>query len=170
MVKMKKILVPIDLSEYSLEAVEYACGLASGSEAQIYLLHVVPIEQPFAFPVVDQHSETTLRDLEEKLLAQLEVFIRRKVCNAKHLVRVIRRGEPSGEIVKFSKDESIDLVVMATHGRTGVGHVLMGSVAEKVVRHSPVPVLTVKPLLIRETLLKEHDIEEQLRLHGQWNK
>src|SRR5713101_7095328 len=113
--QIRKILVPIDLSEYSLEAVEYACGLASGSEAQVYLLHVMPLEPPFAFPMVDQRSETALRNLEETALSQLEIFIRKKVCSAKRIARVIRRGEPFREIVRFARDEKSDLIVMATH-------------------------------------------------------
>ena len=160
---MKKILVPIDLSEYSFEAVEYACKLASGNETQIYLFHVGP-DKPLTVPAIDQHSETALRDVEDASLTRLEMFIRKKVCSARRIVGVIRRGEPFREIVKFSRDEKIDLIVMATHGRTGVAHVLMGSVAEKVVRHSPVPVLTVKPQSVRETLLREHDIEAQLHI------
>lgn len=164
MMQLKTILVPIDLSEHSFEAVEYACSLISGNEAQIYLIHVIPIQQGLSFPVVDQHSESALRDFEETSQAQIETFIRKKVTCSKNAVRVIRRGEAFREIIKFAKDEKIDLIVMATHGRTGLAHVLMGSVAEKVVRYSPVPVLTVKPQLIREALLKEHDIEEQLHI------
>jgi nucleotide-binding universal stress UspA family protein len=66
-------------------------------------------------------------------------FIRERISGAHRIVRVIRRGDPSVEIVKFARDEGIDLIVMATHGRTGLAHVLMGSAAEKVMRSSVVP-------------------------------
>jgi nucleotide-binding universal stress UspA family protein len=154
--------VPIDLSEYSLEAVKYARELVSGKETQIYLLHVISVESQCALPVVDQGSESVLREIEEVSLAQLETLNRKKICNARNIAYVIRRGLIFREIVKFAKDEKIDLIVMATHGRTGIRRALIGSVAEKVITHSAVPVLAVKPQLLREALLNENEIEVQL--------
>lgn len=66
--------------------------------------------------------------------------------------------------MKFAEEENFDLIVIATHGRTGLAHGLMGSVAEKVVQHSSVPVLAVNPLKMEEPVLEEEDIETQLRV------
>jgi nucleotide-binding universal stress UspA family protein len=68
------------------------------------------------------------------------------------------------EIRKFAEEEGVDLVVIATHGRTGLKHIVMGSVAERTVRHSSIPVLTVKPHPLRETILKNEDVERDLHL------
>lgn len=162
--KMKKMLVPIDLSEFSLEALELANSLASLYQAQVYLLHVIPIETPIGYPAVDHHSETILRDAGDFSVKLLDAMIEKKMNNSKKLVRVIRRGEPHLEIVRYAKDEGVDLIIMATHGRTGLARVFLGSVAEAVIRRSPVPVLAVKPRIVMEKLLKENDIREQLHL------
>ncbi len=156
---IKKILVPIDLSDYSFEAVQYACELAAGREAQMYLLHVIPVEPALAYCAVDQHSETAMRDLEQASIKKLDGFISKKICDEKRIAQVIRRGDPSGEIINFARDEHFDLIVMASHGRTGLKRVLMGSVAEKIVRRSSVPVLIVKP---QDILIDQKDVDEQL--------
>jgi nucleotide-binding universal stress UspA family protein len=68
--------------------------------------------------------------------------------------------------VKYASAEGMDLIIMATHGRTGLAHVVMGSIAEKVVRHSEVPVLTIKPLPLHPTWVKQQDVDEQLHLQS----
>ncbi|MCK5572484.1 MAG: universal stress protein, partial [Bacteroidetes bacterium] len=80
------------------------------------------------------------------------------------LTRVIRSGPPAEQIKRFAEEVGIDLIVMATHGRTGFHHIVMGSVAEKVVRLSGVPVLTVKPRPLRESILRDEDVETELHL------
>jgi len=82
----------------------------------------------------------------------------------KKSVAVVRSGSAEAEILRFAEEEKIDLIVMATHGWTGLKHILMGSVTEKVVRRSPVPVLTVKPKSIGENLLTQEDIDINLHL------
>jgi len=77
---------------------------------------------------------------------------------------VVRSGVAEKEILRFAEEERIDLVVMATHGWTGLRHMLMGSVAEKVVRYSPIPVLTVKPKPAREEIVRRDDVELELHL------
>jgi len=77
---------------------------------------------------------------------------------------VVRRGFAYEEIMRFVDEEEIDLIVMATHGRTGLPHIIMGSVAERVVRHSPVPVLTIKPLKVQE---QSREREHPAALHMQ---
>ncbi|HEX9614580.1 MAG TPA: universal stress protein [Bacteroidota bacterium] len=79
---------------------------------------------------------------------------------------IVRHGKAASTNVKTARDARMDLIVMSTHGRTGLGHVLMGSVAEKVVRYAPWPVLTMKPEEFREVVaLTEEDVAGSLHLH-----
>jgi glycine betaine transporter len=148
-VYLKKILVTTDLSQYSLAALEYAQSFGLLYASRILLLHV------------DEHPHHRSGD---QAVAELAEFVARNVDPDLRLTQVVRSGHPAAEIRKFSQEENVDLIVMATHGRTGVKHALMGSVAERVVRLSAVPVLTVKPLPVRESLLREEDVENELHL------
>lgn len=161
---IRKILVPTDFSEHSFTALEYVLSLTAMYDAKIYLIHVVDAMPVYAFPQVDLHSETVFRDMVAKAHEELNHLVSRKVGNTRKVVTTVLRGEVYKEIVNFAQEEGIDLIVIATHGRTGLAHVVMGSVAEKVIRYSPVPVLTVKPEKVIENLLKNSDVEEQLHL------
>ncbi len=149
MVYLRKILVTTDLSQYSLEALEYAQSFGLLYASRIFLLHV------------DEHGH---HGGASPAVASLAEFVARSVDPDIKLTQVVRSGHPAAEIRKFSQEENVDLIVMATHGRTGVRHALLGSVAEKVVRLSAIPVLTVKPLPIREILLRNEDVENELHL------
>jgi glycine betaine transporter len=148
-VYLKKILVTTDLSQYSLEALEYAQSFGLLYASRIFLLHV------------DEHGH---HRGEDQAIAALAEFVARNVDPDLKLVQIVRSGHPASEIRRFSQEENVDLIVMATHGRTGVKHAVMGSVAERVVRLSAVPVLTVKPLPVRESILRDEDIENELHL------
>lgn len=162
---INKILVPIDFSPFSLAGMEYVKFLAMLYDTEIYLLYVVPENVLVApYPNVDLNSETILRDTMEKAREELHHFVGDHLKNMRDVKQVVRCGKPSKEIVTFAQEEAIDLIVMATHGRTGLAHVLMGSVAEKVVQYSTVPVLTVKPEELAENMMEELDVEEQLHL------
>jgi nucleotide-binding universal stress UspA family protein len=152
MVYLRKILVTTDLSDYSLAAMEYASSLGLIYSSRLFLVHVVDHRE-------GQHGMT-----EEQGRKVLGDFVDRHVSRDVSVVPVVRFGNPVLEIRKFAAEEGIDLVVMATHGRTGLRHILMGSVAEKVVRQSSVPVLTVKPHPIRESILQDEDVEKELHL------
>ncbi|MBI1770349.1 MAG: universal stress protein [Bacteroidetes bacterium] len=156
---IRKILVPTDLSELSLAGLDCAHKLVSHRGAQIYLLHVLA-RQTMPTPTAESALGKFGAACEHSLNSELEQFLTEQTKRYENIVCIVRRGEAWREIVRYAREEKIDLIVIATHGRTGLAHVLMGSVAEKVVRHSTVPVLTVKPQLIREALLKEDDIEE----------
>jgi nucleotide-binding universal stress UspA family protein len=158
------ILVPTDFSELSQVSLEYVSSLAVLYDAKVYLMYVVDNASFRAFPAIGQNAETFLRDLEKKAMEQLRTMVNDKFSQLKRVLPVVLRGEPSREIVRFAREESVDLIVIATHGRTGISHVLMGSVAEKVVRHSPVPVLTVKPASMRGIWMEQSDLDEQLHL------
>jgi nucleotide-binding universal stress UspA family protein len=165
MKSMKKILIPTDFSLFSLSGIDYALSLTKLYNAAIYMLHVVPQSVFVAlYPNLDLNSETVLRDNAVKVKTEFDSFIHNYLNNVPNINQVIKQGEPYKEIVRFAHEEDMDLIVIATHGRTGLAHVLMGSVAEKVVRYSSVPVLTVKPEGLRNDILHEKDVEEQLHL------
>jgi nucleotide-binding universal stress UspA family protein len=100
----------------------------------------------------------------EKVLEDLRSVISAHLPSGIPCEPMVRTGLPAQEILRCAEMEGIDLVVMATHGRTGLRHILMGSVAETVVRLSRVPVLTVKPTELRESVIRNEDIENELHL------
>lgn len=140
---VKNILVPVDYSESGDAAMAYAVSLAREYGAELHLVHVY--EQPFAyvdagFSGTPMPTEIPPADLKEEE-ARLD-----RVTPAKD-VKFRRKfivGAPADDLVDYAKENAIDLVVMGTHGRTGLTRLLMGSVAEGVVRRSPCPVLTIK--------------------------
>jgi universal stress protein A len=162
-VYLKKILVATDLSDYSLAAVEYAASLGLLYSSKIYFLHVIDAPA-YVFSVhgVDVAARMKPQHSVEEALGELESFVTGKINPDIRLTPVVRSGNPAEEIKRFAEEAAIDLVVIATHGRTGLKHMVMGSVAEKVVRISNVPVLTVKPQPVREYILKNEDIESEL--------
>jgi nucleotide-binding universal stress UspA family protein len=130
MIEVKSILVPTDFSDFSRYALDYALTMAQTFKARIILIHVTPEN-------VKQRQAEDRKRLEEfippELKKGLEVEIIHKV------------GIPFVEIIRAAKEKKTDLIVMATHGRSGLSHILFGSVAEKVVRKSTCPVLSIRP-------------------------
>ncbi|MBW7889247.1 MAG: universal stress protein [Bacteroidetes bacterium] len=145
MIKMKKILVTTDLSDASLSAMDYALWLAKTDRAEIYLLYCVDTIPIVAYHTVDltvdQFRNHILED-EKNNLNRLAEKIQKQ--SKKKITTVLLEGNAAHSIVYFAKDNDIDIIVMSTHGRTGLQHVLIGSVTEKVVRTAACPVLTVK--------------------------
>jgi nucleotide-binding universal stress UspA family protein len=142
MIKLDRILAPTDFSDHSGQAVQYACELAKRFGAELRLLHVVqPPSSVIAYgaPVPEEvlHPQSEA----QKELESLEVPDAEQI---RQVVREIQSGPPFVEIVRYAKANDVDLIVMGTHGRTGIVHALLGSVAEKVVRKAPCPVLTVR--------------------------
>jgi nucleotide-binding universal stress UspA family protein len=145
MLTIRKILCPTDFSEPSEAGWAFALTLAEQFGAEVILLHVVP--EPVGNPIAYEMGYTPerfLRSVTEeatRLLADLAA----KAGDWKVTIRqVLRRGVEFREVNAAAKEEGADLIVMGTHGRTGLAHLLIGSVAEKVVRTAPCPVLTVK--------------------------
>lgn len=141
---IQKILVPVDFSEHSEKACVWAVGMAEKWRARILLLHVVP--RP-TYPPVLMGSYFNAADFEAGLRAEAEEQIQAFVKKIPHAGAPIETkvmiGDPSWDICKTAEEQGCDLVVMGSHGRTGLGHVLLGSVAERVVRLSSCPVLVV---------------------------
>lgn len=146
MVKFKKILYPTDFSESSKESLTYAFELAEQYSAELHLLHVLPnsidalVTYGFgAIPIPSDWDENVREEAKKQLSEILNDESRINIT------RATAEGEPFLGIIRYARENEIDLIVMATHGRSGFEHILMGSEAEKVVRKSPCPVLTVPP-------------------------
>jgi nucleotide-binding universal stress UspA family protein len=146
MIDLHRILVPTDFSKFSENALRYASAFAEKFGAELHLLHVVQdlswfipeaiLLAPSVTPPVDQFV-TAARSALDRVVKDLHlpgVTIHPEVCE----------GTPFEAIIRFAREKDIDLIVMGTHGHTGLAHMLMGSVAEKVVRKAPCPVLTVR--------------------------
>jgi len=143
MIELKKILVPTDFSEFSQAAIRYGQELATRYQAELHLIHVLEMhpsltptfELGLALPSQIQESRAAAEETLAKLPADTSV-----AC-----VRAVLEGKPVVEILRYAREKEIDLLVATTHGRTGLAHVLMGSVAENLVRMATCPVLTVRP-------------------------
>jgi universal stress protein A len=147
MAVMKKILVPTDFSKFSDKALKQAVEMAKQNKAKIYLLHVVGVVQQCAVDycldqqTIDALDKKSIKSSEDMMQKQIK-----KVVNSRdvEIISYVVKGTPYHEILKEQEDKKIDLIVIATHGRTGlIGH-LLGSVAEKVVRHAKCPVFLVR--------------------------
>ncbi|QRK10949.1 universal stress protein [Archangium violaceum] len=144
MSKIHRILVPVDFSETSKRALDYAYFFANRFDAKLDVLHVWrPSEYAGDEMVVLTRSEpeltlsTFLRNHADQ---QLSAFLK----NVPHSKQMLEAGEPAHVIAKVAAEGGYDLIVMGTHGRTGLSHMMMGSVAEKVVRLASCPVLTYR--------------------------
>jgi universal stress protein A len=161
---VRNILVSTDFSDFSSAAVDYAASFALLYGARIHLVHVIESGSVVGVPGMEVNTTASGAGAEDNAQEEMRKFVYWKMKNNTNLEQVILKGEPHREIVKYAQENEIDLIVIATHGRTGMAHILMGSVAEKIVRHSPVPVLAVKPLEMRERILKKEDVEEDLHV------
>ena len=141
MIALKRILVPHDFSDTSTAATNYAVALARSFGAQLVFLYVgdgSKTELEGEIPVASDGAVVeAVRNRLVKTLAPVDQVVLSPEFYA-------RAGTPATEIVSFAREHEVDLIVMGTHGRGFVGHVVMGSVAEKVVRTAPCPVLTVR--------------------------
>jgi nucleotide-binding universal stress UspA family protein len=142
---IKKILVPLDFSPHSKAALDFAVDLARRYEAGLELLYVY---EPLTYTLPEGYVLVTPEQLSEilnKLQAQLEtVRSQARSAGASQVATTLLQGGPVTEILRFARERDADLIVMGTHGRTGIKRLFIGSVAENVVRSSSCPVLTVR--------------------------
>jgi universal stress protein A len=134
-----RILCPVDFDRASRAAIETACQAVRGPAPVIYLLHVVPVAPALAGVPIEPYP-VTRSDVEMELRQMIPSPAPEEI----RFELIARRGEAAKEILRAIGDLGVDSVVMATHRRKGVRRLLLGSVAEKVVRESPCPVLTVR--------------------------
>lgn len=147
--KLNRILVPIDFSDCSKKALQYALPLAKEHQAAITLLYVVPTAYGGSeYAAIDYAQlEASMKAGGQKELAKLEMDEMLNEVSTDTLVRV---GSAAREIIETAQELPADLIVISTHGRTGLKHVLLGSVAEHVVQRAPCPVFVVRE--------REHEI------------
>lgn len=143
----RRILWPTDFSETSLHAARYARALCARFQAVLHVLHVVPppinpdVNIMFAGEVPLVVSEADLSDASRRGLQRL---VEKHLDNDPKIVCDVAAGNPWVAICEYAKKHEIDMIVITTHGRTGITHAIIGSTAERVVQHAPCPVLTVK--------------------------
>lgn len=141
----KKILCPLDFSEFTKEVVAYAADIAKRYRAELHVLHVIPNLTYFT-PYESFLTPENLVAIEKNIQDEVDRDFKKVLGTVDIDVRkAVRTGVAFVEIIDYAKTEGIDLIVMGTHGRSGIEHILIGNVAEKVVRKSPCPVMTIRP-------------------------
>jgi nucleotide-binding universal stress UspA family protein len=162
---VRRILVPVDYSSDSQQALLWGSSLAEKYGSRLLLFHVIPKAVEEVFPQgIDVTSppayylgrmaggnrpftgQPIIIDLVDKASGELQDFARRHLKAPMPLESEVGVGKPAEEILRVAREEEVDLIVMGTHGRTGLRHLLLGSVAEEVARHAPCPVFSVRHL------------------------
>jgi universal stress protein A len=161
--KIRRILITTDFSEYAASALEYALSLADAHNADLHILHVVEHKRTKTKKGAKQRKTST-KTLEENARRKMNKFVAERIEPTVAVRPIVLAGHPASEIVRYARSHSIDVIVVATHGRTGLAHAFLGSIAERVVRYSPVPVLAVKPAAIIERLVTEEDVLKSLHI------
>jgi len=146
MIRVQRVLAPTDFSDRARVAVKYAVELAAKFDAELILLNIIPdtalvlpdAVMPTPMPIGD------LGQLTDAARAGLAKVVTELGLEGRKVRQEVRVGPPAAEIIAAARDLNADLVCVGTHGRTGLAHMFLGSVAEKVVRESPCPVLTVR--------------------------
>lgn len=158
--QIHKILVPIDFSENAKSALRYAFQLANIFKAEIILIHVLePMLYPPDFslgqiilPSIDTH------EIEDKAKEELQKLADAESAKELQKQVIVKSGKPFAEIIETAKEENVDLIIISSHGHSGMEQIIFGSTSEKVVRKAPCPVLTVRDPLkgfdYKEVLLK----------------
>lgn len=146
MFNIRNIIVPTDFSNLSFTAFDYAKDIAKRWGAKIHVVYVLEKQPPFlAMRSLDVNEDQVMKSMEEQAKKQLEDAVKKFGKIDLDISPVLLKGVDYEELVKYSKKIKADLIVLATHGRTGFIHTLIGSVTEKVVRHAKCPVLVTTP-------------------------
>jgi nucleotide-binding universal stress UspA family protein len=146
MIALKRVLVPTDFSEASDVALRYGRAFADAFGAALHVVHVVeePYGQPWAVEAygfsLSALQDDWIKDAQRRMTTVISEDERARL----HAVTTTVLGHPVMEVLRYATDQAIDLIVMGTHGRGPLSHVVMGSVAERVVRKAPCPVMTVR--------------------------
>jgi nucleotide-binding universal stress UspA family protein len=147
MLKLKKILYPTDFSASSLEALKYAISLARSCQSRLILMHVVNekiFSEGLSLARISA-PEALGQELAAEAGHQLKMIIPAAEREGLDVEMKILSGNPALEVIRYAKENSVDMIVIGTAGRSGVEHMMFGSTAEKVVRGAHCPVLSVKP-------------------------
>jgi len=142
---IKKILVPIDFSDYSKSSLKYAVNYAKHFNASLILVYVVePVIYPPDFSMGQIAIPTPGLEMDKRASEELSKLAEKEIPPGVSVKKIIKTGKPFVEIIETAAEEDVDLIIIATHGHSGVEHILFGSTAEKVVRKAPCPVLTLR--------------------------
>ena len=146
---VKKILSPIDFSELSMEAMRGAMELAKDVGAEVHLVHIIAPHHVFIpLPLATNAEQSRELAREAAMLEQAEAELNRlkkdEFGDSKKVATHTEVGNPATKLVDYAKRNEIDLIMLATHGRTGAEHLVIGSVAEKLVRYAPCSVLVYR--------------------------
>ena len=157
---IKKVLVPVDFSDYSKSSLRYAVNFAKHFNAEIFLVYVVePIVYPPDFSMGQIAIPSVDIEMDKRAAEELKNLAQKEIPPNLISKTIVKTGKPFVEIIETAASENVDLIIIATHGHTGIEHVLFGSTAEKVVRKAPCPVLTlrepVKGFEFKEEIKKE---------------
>lgn len=144
MITLQKILVPTDFSDFSQQALEFALSLAEQFRAKLYVMHVWEMAMTSSLLPPEPYPESILTEQQKATAEHLAKVTNELTTSGFDAEPVFVFGKPYMEIVRIAADLDVDLIVLASHGRSGISHLLLGSVAEKVVRLAPCPVFTVK--------------------------
>ncbi len=143
--EIKKVLVPIDFSDYSKSSLKYAVNFVKQFHAELFLIYVVePVIYPPDFSMGQIAIPTVDLEMDKRAVEELNKLAQKEIPSELKVKTIVKTGKPFIEIIETASEENIDLIIIATHGHTGVEHILFGSTAEKVVRKAPCPVLTLR--------------------------
>lgn len=140
---VKKILAPTDLSDLSCGGLRYALEMGQSQGAEVIVYYVIDLGDQWA---VRREESGPVREMLERHRNMLDTFLREKFPNELNLTevrQVVEMGAAAANIIEKAEREGVDRIVMSTHGRTGIDHLLIGSVSEKVIARAPCPVLVV---------------------------
>ncbi|WP_462268479.1 universal stress protein [Desulfobacter sp.] len=160
---IRKILVPVTFSEFSEELIEYAVGVARPLSAEVVFMNVIDQRDiqavqtitSFGYEVDETHY---IQEVEKQRIGILEERLNRINYPDEKMRVVFKKGRPAAVLLKFAIDEKMDLIIMDVKGKSEIVHALSGSVAEKMFRYSPVPVLSYRRKEIADKLLKRMQI------------
>jgi len=143
---IQSILVPIDFSAHSKNALKFAIPLAEKFGASLHLVYVV---EPTIYPADLGFGQVVLPGVEDELrekgAEELQALIQREIGERVKASCAVRTGNPHQEILHEAEEKGVDMIIVATHGHSGVEHMLFGSTADRIVKRSRVPVLTIRP-------------------------
>lgn len=149
MLRLSQVLAPTDFSEYSDHALRFAAEMAGQFGAKLFLLHVVSneaLESIAKAHVPPYPVDSVYEDLTQEIREQYVKHVPPEIRKSLETEILVLPGVPFLEIIRVARTKGVDLIVMATHGRTGLSHALMGSVTEKVVRKASCPVVSIRPV------------------------
>jgi nucleotide-binding universal stress UspA family protein len=159
--EIKRVLVPIDFSDYSKNSLKFAVSFIKRFNAELYLIYVIePVIYPPDFSMGQIAIPSVDAEIDKRAFTELESLAKSEIPSEVKCKCIVKTGKPFLEIIETAKEENIDLIIIASHGHTGVEHILFGSTAEKVVRKAPCPVLSFRDPS------KGYEFKEELKKHN----